>query len=146
MEVSKRKMSTSQKAVIIKAALKVATKLATDPEVQKQVLNLYHGAVDLFQMQAGKVNLHTEEEALEIALDRCIRKDDESQTYVAAFVSALYAQHDIRRAAQVGGSLLDRFGISWFPHIKAREKRYALIVDRELEAYFYQQISLGVRT
>ena len=49
-------------------------------------------------------------------------------------------QHEIERAAQVGGSLLKRFGKSFFPHIKDRELRFALDVDSELENYLYNQI------
>ncbi|GJD18292.1 hypothetical protein RIVM261_032480 [Rivularia sp. IAM M-261] len=61
-------------------------------------------------------------------------------TVVVAYVTALYMQHEIHRAAQVGGSLLKRFGKSYFPHIKDRELRFALEVDSELENYLYTQI------
>jgi len=36
--------------------------------------------------------------------------------------------------------LRQRFGPSWFPHIKERELRYALKVDRDLEDYLFDQI------
>lgn len=52
----------------------------------------------------------------------------------------LSAQYEIERAAQIGGSLLNRFGKSWFPHIKDREIRFALKVDTELENYLYNKI------
>ena len=88
----------------------------------------------------GNVNLHSQEEAVKIASSTCIRKERESQAKVVAYVTALYMQHDIHRAAQVGGSLLKRFGKSYFPHIKDRELRFALEVDSELENYLYTQI------
>jgi hypothetical protein len=33
------------------------------------------------------------------------------------------------------------FGITWFPHIKERELRYALDVNEELVDFFYQELS-----
>jgi hypothetical protein len=50
-------------------------------------------------------------------------------------------QNEINRAAQVGGTLRKRFGITWFPHIKERELRYALDVNEELVDFFYQELS-----
>jgi uncharacterized membrane protein YkvA (DUF1232 family) len=88
-----------------------------------------------------EVNLQSCDEAIKSAIESCIRKEDESLIRVAAFVNALYVQHKIHRAAQVGGSLRKRFGLSWFPHIKEREDRYALEVDKDLEEYLYQKIT-----
>ena len=96
--------------------------------------------MDHIQVSTGNVNLHSAEEAIEIATNTCIRKDTDSQAKVVSFVTGLYLQHDIERAAQVGGSLLKRFGKSWFPHIKDRELRFAAEVDSELEDYLYNQI------
>jgi hypothetical protein len=50
-------------------------------------------------------------------------------------------QNDISRAAQVGGSLRKRFGVTWFPLIKERELRYALDVNEELVDFFYRELS-----
>ena len=36
----------------------------------------------------------------------------------------------------MGGSFLKSFGKAWFAHIKDRELRFALTVDKELENYF----------
>jgi len=87
-----------------------------------------------------EVNLQSCQEAIERAIESCIRREEESLARVAAFVNALYLQHKIYRAAQVGGSLRKRFSPSWFPHIQEREERYALEVDKDLEEYWYQKI------
>ena len=88
----------------------------------------------------SEVNLQSCQEAIERAIESCIRREEESLARVAAFVNALYLQHKIYRAAQVGGSLRKRFSPSWFPHIQEREERYALEVDKDLEEYWYQKI------
>jgi len=90
--------------------------------------------------KARQVNLQSCQEAIKSAIESCTRKEEESLARVAAFINALYLQHKIYRAAQVGGSLRTRFGPSWFPHIKEREERYALQVDKDLEEYLYQKI------
>ena len=125
---------------IHKIAIKVFFQIANDPILQRKAYDEGIKAVDNIQVKMGHVNLHTLEEAVEIAANTCIRKDKESQAKVAAFVTGLYMQHDIERAAQVGGSLLKRFGKSYFPRIKDREYRFALEVDSELEDYLYHQI------
>lgn len=130
----------SVQKVIFKAAKRVLIELATNRDAQEKAQGLIRGALDMYQVRAGKVNLQSSEDATESAIEFCIRDDEESQTRVAAFVSALYLQHDIHRGAQVGGSLRKRFGPSWFPHIKEREERYALDVDKELEDYLYDRI------
>ncbi|MCG9887134.1 MAG: hypothetical protein MH825_16505 [Cyanobacteria bacterium] len=125
---------------IANAASQVFMKLLTDEELHKQVAlrveDLYH----TYQVKSGQVNLHSQEKAITISLKTCLRKDQESQEKVAAFVTGLYLQHRIERAAQVGGSLLKRFGKSWFPHIQDRELKFALEVDAELEMYLLKQI------
>jgi hypothetical protein len=118
-------------------------KLISDTYVRQQLYQAGVGILDFIQVATGNVNIHSPENAVEIAINTCLRKDRVSQIKVAAFVTALYLQYDIERAAQVGGSLLKRFGKSWFPHIKDRELRFALEVDSELENYLYNQILGG---
>ncbi|MBD2683086.1 MULTISPECIES: hypothetical protein [Nostoc] len=125
---------------IEKIAVSLFWSLANDEKTKKQVYNLGLKFFDSIQVATGNVNLHSPEEAVKIAISTCIRKDRENQARVAAFVTALYLQYEIERAAQIGGSLLNRFGKSWFPHIKDREIRFALKVDTELENYLYNQI------
>lgn len=115
--------------------------LAKNKDLHILATNNVRRLFDNLQVITGNVNLHPSEKATEIALNTCIRKDKESQTRVAAFVTGLYLQHKIERAAQVGGSLLQRFGKSWFPHILDREKRFALDVDNDLENYLYEEIN-----
>lgn len=115
-------------------------KIASDPEVQKQIQASGMRIFDFIQVKTGQVNLHSLEEAIAIALKTCLRQDNDSRSRVAAFITGLYAEHQIERGAQVGGSLLKRFGKSWFPHIKDRELRFALDVNSELEEYLYRQI------
>lgn len=103
-------------------------------------MDLAQSAFDFYQVKTGQVNLQSSEDAVKSAVESCIRQDEESQARVAAFVCAIYAQHDVYRGAQVGGSLRKRFGPSWFPRIKEREERYALKIDKALEDYLYQQI------
>jgi hypothetical protein len=126
--------------IIQHAAKAVFQEIITNKELQDKILAIGLSVFDFAQVKAGRVNLHSSDKATEIALSTCIRRDDDSQTKVAAFVSALYLQHEINRAAQVGGSLLKRFGKSWFPRVKDKELRFALDVDKELEQYIYEQI------
>jgi hypothetical protein len=121
-------------------AINLFWKLINDEQARNQIQNLGLNLFDRIQVATYNVNLHSPEEAVEIAISTCIRKDRENQVRVAAFVTALYLQYEIERAAQVGGSLLKRFGKSWFPHIQDRELRFALKVDSELEEYLYNQI------
>jgi hypothetical protein len=44
------------------------------------------------------------------------------------------------RGAKVGGSLLQHFGHSYFPHIAERERKYALNVDGELLSYIQGEL------
>lgn len=132
---------------LINFALEQINNKINDPKAREEVMKAAQKiSLDIFhqwQVWAKQVNLHTKEEAISIALETCIRKDPENQKKVAAFVIALYSQYDqdIKRAAQVGGSLLKRFGRSYFPRIKDRELKFALPVDSELEEYLYQQLS-----
>lgn len=121
-------------------AVSLFWKLVNDERARKQAYNLGNNIFHKIQVVTGNVNLHSPEDSVEIAINTCIRNDKESQARVAAFVTALYLQYEIERAAQVGGSLLKRFGKSWFPHIKDRELHFALNVDSELEEYLYGQI------
>lgn len=121
-------------------AIKAFWQLVNDPRFQQQAFNASVGIFDFIQVKTGNVNLHSLEAAVKLATNTCLRKDSDSQAKVSAFVTSLYLQHEIERAAQVGGSLLKRFGKSWFPHIKDRELRFALEVDPELESYLYSQI------
>jgi len=131
-------------AKLVRLAMNALIELANNRKVQKAALgfaeDLFKNLSDFFQVATGQVNQQTCEQAIESAVTSCIRQDEESLTRVTAFVSALYAQHEIHRGAQVGGSLRQRFGPSWFPHIKERELRYALKVDRDLEDYLFDQI------
>jgi hypothetical protein len=111
------------------------------------------------------VNLRSQQEAIELALKTCIRKDPESQLQVTAYVTALYLQYGQQdlvgggwsvsampvkfpgvfqskglRGAKVGGSLLQHFGHSYFPHIAERERKYALNVDGELLSYIQGEL------
>lgn len=108
--------------------------LLSNPEIRQQ-------AQDIVQQVSGNVNRDTLEQAVEKACASCTKKDVDDQLSVIAFVTALYMQNDISRAAQVGGSLRKRFGVTWFPHIKERELRYALDVNEELVDFFYQELS-----
>jgi hypothetical protein len=108
--------------------------LLSNPEIRQQ-------AQDIIQEVSGNVNRDTLEQAVEKACTSCTKKSVDDQLSVIAFVTALYMQNDINRAAQVGGSLRKRFGITWFPHIKERELRYALDVNEELVDFFYQELS-----
>ncbi len=130
----------SVQKMIVKAAMHALKELAGNEEAQAKALSFMQGAFDMYQVKTGKVNLQSSEDAIKSAVGSCIRDDEESQARVAAFVSGLYAQHNIHRGAQVGGSLRKRFGPSWFPHIRDREERYALEVDRDLEDYLYKKI------
>ncbi|MEH2415125.1 hypothetical protein [Nostoc sp.] len=121
-------------------ALGLFWSLANDEKTKKQVYSLGLKFFDSIQAATGNINLHSPEEAVKIAISTCIRKDRENQSRVAAFVTALYLQYEIERAAQIGGSLLKRFGKSWFPNIKDKETRFALKVDAELENFLYNQI------
>lgn len=123
---------------LIKFALEQMNTSKVRRKAKRISLNIFHE----FQVWSKQVNLHTQEEAIKIALEKCLRKDYESQMKVSAFVIGLYLQHgqDIKRAAQVGGSLLKRFGRTYFPHIKDRELKFALKVDSELENYLYQEL------
>ncbi|MBW4602702.1 MAG: hypothetical protein KME29_24830 [Calothrix sp. FI2-JRJ7] len=114
--------------------------LRIHPQFWQQANDTGVKILDTIQVQMGNVNLHSQEEAVKIASSTCIRKERESQAKVVAYVTALYMQHEIHRAAQVGGNLLKRFGKSYFPHIKDRELHFALEVDSELENYLYTQI------
>lgn len=127
-------------AALEKIAVEMFYQLPNDPQFRKQAYNAGVKILDYIQVSTGNVNLNSPEKAIEIAVDTCIRKDTDSLARVVSFVTALYLQHDIERAAQVGGSLLKRFGKSWFPHIKNRELRFAAEVDSELEDYLYNQI------
>ncbi len=125
---------------IEKLAVELVWQLVNNPKAQQQAYNSGLKAFDFVQLKTGNVNRHSLEEAIQIATSSCLKKDRESQARVAAFVSGLYLEHQVERAAQVGGSLLERFGKSWFPHINNRELRFALKVDSELEKYLYNQI------
>lgn len=132
---------------LIPIAIMVLGKLAKDTKVQKAAFSfaqdIFKNLFDFFQVTTGQINLQSCEEAIETAITSCIRTEEEELVRVTAFITALYAQHKIHRGAQVGGSLRKRFGSSWFPHIKERELRYALKVDKDLEEYLYQQILSG---
>lgn len=104
-----------------------------EDKIHSRVLERY----DREFVKAGKVNQYDCSKAIQLAQENCIRKDRESQARVSAYIKALYKQYNIHRAAQVGGSLLQRFGKSWFPRIHDRELRFALDVDSEIEAYMY---------
>ena len=119
--------------VIAKNLVLAGFKLLSQPEIQQQLF-------DFLQESSGNVNRDDLEKAIKKTCSTCTRKNIDEQLRVTAFVTALYMQNDIKRAAQVGGSLRKRFGVTWFPHIKERELRYALDVDKELEEYLYQQL------
>lgn len=123
-----------------KQVFALGVKIASNPEVQKQIQVSGMKIFDFIQVKTRQVNSHSLEEAIKIALQTCLRQDNNSRSRVAAFITGLYAEHQIERGAQVGGSLLKRFGKSWFPHIKDRELRFALDVNSELEEYLYRQI------
>jgi hypothetical protein len=108
--------------------------LLSNPEIRQQ-------AQDIIQEVSGNVNRDTLEKAVEKACTSCTKKGVDDQLSVIAFVTALYMQNDISRAAQIGGSLRKRFGVTWFPHIKERELRYALDVNEELVDFFYRELS-----
>lgn len=114
---------------------------ANNPHFRKQVQEMGIKLFHFSQLKTGNVNLHSVEEAISIALKTCIRKDQESQREIIVFIKGLYLQYNIERAAQVGGSLLKRFGKSWFPHIQDRELRFALKVDKDLENYLYSELT-----
>jgi hypothetical protein len=127
--------------LLIQLALDFTKKALSDPETQHRIQDGAGQAADLLQVMTGNVNQRTERESLELALEKCIRKDPESQMKVTAFITSLYLQHPIQRGAQVGGSLLKHFGRSWFPHVAERELKYSLIVDSELLDYIYSELN-----
>lgn len=127
--------------LLIQLALDFTQKALSDPETQYRIQDGVGQAADLLQVMTGNVNQRTERESLELALEKCIRKDLESQMRVTAFITSLYLQHQIQRGAQVGGSLLKHFGRSWFPHIAERELKYSLTVDSELLDYIYSELN-----
>lgn len=110
-----------------------ATKYLSNPETQRQL-------IDFIQETSGNVNRDNLHQAVEKACKSCTKKTLNEQMRVMAFVTALYMQNDIKRAAQVGGSLRKRFGVTWFPFIKERELHYALDVDIELEEFLYNEL------
>lgn len=137
----------------------------SDPDLQGELKNKTGTLLDLLQVTTGNVNLRSQQEAIKIALNTCIRKDPESQLQVTAYVTALYLQYDQRnpvvgswavsaipiklpgvfkskgfRGAKVGGSLLKHFGRTYFPHIADRELKYALEVDPELLSYIQSEL------
>ncbi|BAZ80901.1 hypothetical protein PN497_00890 [Sphaerospermopsis kisseleviana CS-549] len=123
-----------------KIAVALFWKLVKDENLRKQIYQAGLGCFDFIQVATNNVNLRSPEEDIKIALRTCIRNDTDSKARITAFVTGLHLQHKIQRGAQVGGSLLRRFGKSYFPHINDRELRFALDVDSELENYLYNQI------
>jgi len=134
------KNSSETQKLLIKLALNTLRHIMEDEELHKTAKKLKLATVDFVRENLNLVNKDNLEEAIEKALEGCLQKDAESQIKVTAFLTALYTKHDIKRAAQVGGSLLQHFGELYFPSIKERELRYALKVSPELYEYFYNKI------
>lgn len=125
---------------VLAQAAKVAAKEAAQEIQQANGLDSVQGVLDVIQRQMGNVNLDNMEEAVVKACMSCLKDDIESQARVAAFVTGVYMQHEIRRAAEVGGSLRERFSTAWFPHIKERELRFAKEIDSDLEEVLYLKL------
>ena len=145
MKTQQSILQAALEVLLNKEVQKQVLKFVESPIVQKVSQEAFRTIIDFFQVSTGQVNRQSCEVAITTATKSCLRQDQESLARVAAFVSALYTQHEIYRGAQVGGSLLKRFGSSWFPRIKEREKRYALSVSKELEDYLYEQILLKTK-
>jgi len=114
-----------------------------NPEVQKKIVDILpipRGVKDFIKENTGLVNKHSLEVAIELALKTCTCEDKEKQQVIMAFISALYHDNQIKRAAQVGGSLLKRFGNDYFPEIKEKELRYALDVSKQSEEFYLEKI------
>lgn len=133
------------KQLIVELAREAVRDLAKKAEVD-DARNAVQKFLDFVQVQSGNVNLDGVDEAISKACATCLRDDMESQVQVAAYICALYFQHDIRRAAEVGGSLRKRFGSAWFPHIKERELRFAKDVSPDLEEALYGEIMERIKT
>ena len=65
-----------------KIAIEISWRLVNDPQYRQQAYDVGVKILDLFQVKAGNVNLHSQEEAVDIAANTCIRKDRESQVRV----------------------------------------------------------------
>ncbi len=136
----------------IEKLIKIATKaifeelidIIKNKEKREKLLELLKplkvNAESFIKSKVGKINKESLDEAIEIALEKCTKKDNENQIRITAFLTSLYKLHKIERGAQVGGSLLKRFGESWFPAIKKRELSYSFDVDRDIENLFYEKL------
>lgn len=133
------------KQMIVELACEAVRDLAKKVEVG-DAQNAIQRFLDFVQVQRGNVNLDGVDEAISKACATCLHDDMESQVKVAAYICALYFQHDIRRAAEVGGSLRKRFGVTWFPHIKERELRFAKDVSTDLEEALYGELMERIKT
>ena len=152
--------------MLIQLALNLSEKVMSDPDLQEELKHQTGNLLDFLQVTTGNVNLRSQQEAIELALKTCIRKDPESQLQVTAYVTALYLQYDQQnlvgggwsvtaipvklpgmlqkqglRGAQVGGSLLKHFGRTYFPHIADRELKYALDVDPQLLKHIHSELT-----
>lgn len=147
----KKKDKTNMKNPIINKIIEIAKdtvlseleRKIKDPEIQKKIVDISPlpiAAKDLIKETFDLVNKHSMDESIQIAIESCTFKNKEAQQEVTAFISALYQEHHIKRAAQVGGSLLKRFGPLYFPKIKEKELRFAIEVNKELELFYLEEI------
>jgi|GEM_PF-6025517 len=153
--------------MLIQLALNLSEKVMSDPDLQEELKHQTGNLLDFLQVTTGNVNLRSQQEAIELALKTCIRKDPKSQLQVTAYVTALYLQYGQQnlvgggwsgpavtlvklpgmlqqkglRGAQVGGSLLKHFGRTYFPHIADRELKYALDVDPQLLKHIHSELT-----
>ncbi len=145
----KRLVRRTMVADLVSIAVKVMDYALKHPNMVQGAANRIQSGwqawSDRQQVLKGRVNLDSQQKAIEKACQLCIRKSEEEQRRVVAFVAALYLQHggQIERAAQVGGSLRKKFGVSWFPHVAEHELRFALDVDPELEGFVEALIREG---
>lgn len=107
-------------------------KISNDESLKQSILDKCQSADDWLQVKLGQVNKRTLRDAIELAVNTSIVRDEETICAIIATVSTLYACGQVERGADVGGTLLQKFGQETFPHIDIRELRFAKPINETI--------------
>lgn len=118
--------------VILAIAEAALSEIDESDQLKKSILDKCQFADDWLQLKSGRVSQRNLQDAIVLAINTSIVRDKNKICEIIATITTLYACNQIGRGADVGGTLLERFGSSVFPHIKKEEIRFAKAVDADV--------------
>ncbi len=124
-------------ALGLKLFERAITNLANDEELRGKFEENGKSIMDFFQVNFGKVSKRSESEEIFLAINSAGKQDKDVLCNIVAVITTLFITCEIKRGAQIGGTLLAEFGNEIYPHIAERELRYKLPVNAGIKRKLY---------